>query len=99
MKRLFILLAIGAVACTKQKPDWDQVTCKEVTYWNQSFTDSLHNISISDSVIISQKTYCTSDLHYEEVYKAERFGVKWEPKCDADGFSYCIKLYAIVTIK
>jgi len=52
MKRLFIVFAIGAVACTKTKPDWDQVSCERCvsvkTTWQEP--EMIHMIGAPDTV-------------------------------------------------
>ena len=101
MKRLFIPIALLAVACTKSgyRPDHDQVTCKRVTYWEQPFTDSTgHGKSLGDSTITESIPFCTSSPYYTaEVTKAETFGVKWLRVCNAGGeLLFYNKLFATV---
>lgn len=103
---LSILLALSiyvccCASCTKSgyKPDWDQVTCKRVTYWQEPFTDSTgHGISLGDSTIMESVRFCTSSPYYtQEVTKAENFGVQWVRVCNSGGeILHFNKVYAIV---
>ena len=98
MKKLIWLLLL--YSCTKSgyKPDYDQTTCKRVTYWQQDYSDKVGGVPISDSTIQATARFCTSEYLYGlEVPKAEHFEVQWVPVCNSGGETlHYIRMWSIV---
>jgi hypothetical protein len=100
MKKLsFILLAITTIliiSCTKQKPDWDQVSCEHASIFQQSFTDTISGITIGDPVLIFPQGDGDGLLCDDRLANTKRMlrDNKWEQLCDVDGAKYWVYTYA-----
>jgi hypothetical protein len=63
MKSLIIIAAavMAMTACTKQKPDWDQVECKRALSIQQIWADSAKGFQRADTIV--DVRLCEEQLH------------------------------------
>lgn len=66
---LIAVLVMAIAACTKQKPDWDQVSCKRCISIKQVWADSAKGFLMADTVADVQ--LCEERLHNFENAKTD----------------------------
>lgn len=96
MKKFFVLLALFAAACSKQKPDWDQADCRRVDFYKQRFTDSTRSVKIGEAILEWPQNGGDNLLCGAELAKdLKSVPIGWS-LCDADGTKYFEFHYAII---
>lgn len=97
MKRILIPILTGSllISCTKQKPDWDQVSCKHVQTYQRAYADSSFAIPLTDPVMIWPQEGNTTDLLCGEELTKDTVAY-WSPLlCSTvDGTKYRIYIYS-----